>query len=183
MSHFTKLGAVDVSAAAAQLDRHPDLWDRITWRREGAGPHRETQDIWLRNREFAEIAADRRSICQPHLPAFYPAWSVLFELQPIVFEMMQRYRATWLGHILITRIPEGGQVYPHSDRGSWHAENTNHKVWIPLKAPAGCVNTVEDETVTMRAGEVWHFDNLLPHGVLNFGPGERQTLIISMRTL
>jgi hypothetical protein len=60
MSHFRKLGHLDVSAAAAQIDAHPELWDAITWRREGAGcPHRETQDIWLRNLARDEIEANR----------------------------------------------------------------------------------------------------------------------------
>jgi hypothetical protein len=182
MSHFRKLGHLDVSAAAAQLDAHPELWDAITWRREGAGcPHRETQDIWLRNLARDEIEASPRRIIEPHLPVFYPAWGELTELHDIVYNTMTRNRATFLGHILITRIPEGGQVYPHSDRG-WHAEACNLKVWIPLRAPAGCVNTCEDEQVVMREGEVFSFNNQLKHSVVNLGPGERRTLIISMAT-
>lgn len=180
MSHFKKLGEVDVSTAVAQLDAHPGLWDRITWRRERASPHRETTDIWLRNRKVEEIAANRRSILEPHLAVFYPAWDALTELHPIVFGLMARHRATCLGHILITRIPEGCQVYPHHDRGGWHSETMDFKVWIPLKAPPGCVNSCEDEQIVMRAGECWHFDNMKTHGVANLGPGERQTLIISM---
>jgi hypothetical protein len=180
LKYFKKLGSVDVSAAVAQIDAHPELWNQITWRSEGKSPHRETQDIWVRNRKVDEIAANRRSILEPHLPVFYPAWEVLTELHPIVFGVIARHRATCLGHILITRIPEGCQVYPHHDRGSWHSETMDFKVWIPLKAPAGCVNTVEDEAVVMRRGEIFTFDNMKTHGVKNFGPGERQTLIISL---
>lgn len=182
MSEFRRLGHFDISAAAAQLDAHPELWDAITWRRDAAhSPHREMSDIWVRMRDRGEIERNRRGIAEPHLPVFWPAWDVLTELHPIVYNTMTRHRATLLGHIFITRIPEGCQVYPHTDHG-WHAETCNLKVWIPLRAPAGCVNTCEGETLVMRAGECWSFNNQLKHSVVNLGPGERRTLIISMAT-
>lgn len=173
--------AIDVGPALAQLNAQPDLWNARPERRASLSPHRETQDIWVRWRDPAELKAPS-DYGSPHFAVFWPAWHALPALRSIVFPLFHAMQATYLGGILITKIPAGCQVYPHHDRGGWHAEFMNCKIYVPLQAPDECVNWCEDEGIMMKAGEAWRFNNLLTHSVVNGSPDvDRITLIVCMR--
>lgn len=183
MSHFQLLRSdLDVAPLVDQLAAHPELWDWYPARtKQPNSPHIETSDIWLRFRDPRELTSPER-YGEPHFAVFYPAWHVLSAIQPIVFSIMADVRAVYLGGILITRIPPGGCVRPHNDRGSWHAEYLDTKVYTILKANDRCLNWCESERVVMRVGEAWRFENLLQHGVINDGDDERLALIVTMRS-
>jgi hypothetical protein len=171
---------IDCSAILAQLDARPDLWNANP-ERLGEGPHRETDDIWVRYRDRSEII-DRQSIVEPHFSVWYPAWHALPALRPVVFQLSALVQSVHMGGILLTRIPPGCKVYPHDDLGTWHSEFHNAKVWLPLRANERCVNFSGDESVVMKAGEAWAFDNLLAHSVENDGDAERVALICCFRS-
>ncbi len=181
MTRFRRLAeGILVDRVLAELDARPDLWaanaDRIT----GQGPHRETQDIWVRYRKPAELTGPD-SFREPHLSVWYPAWHAMPSLRPIVFALQALVGSVHLGGVLLTRIPAGASVFPHHDRGSWHSEYHNAKVWVPLRANDRCLNHCEEDSVVMRPGEAWTFDNLMMHSVENRGRTERIVLIICMR--
>lgn len=177
MSSFGLLASgVEVRGIAAQLDAHPELWNANTERRDAPGsPHMAMSDVWVR---YADGPVDHQA---PHESVMLPAWQVLNSLHELVFDIARSVKATRLGGILITRIPPGGAILPHDDRGSWHAEYYTRKVYVVLRSNARCVNVCEQDEVVMRPGEVWTFDNLLPHSVENNGASERITAIICMR--
>ncbi len=182
MSNIQKYGSVDISLLNEQLEAHPELWNENPERKYANGsPHSQMSDIWLRFRDKSELLEPKDYFTQ-HLPVWYPAIEVLPEIRRIALDMMSLFRGEILGGILITRIPAKGEILPHDDRGGWHAEYYNTKIYIPLESNPGCINICEDDRVNMQAGEVWTFDNLKPHSVENNGDTERQTLIITMRT-
>lgn len=180
LKHFIKLGEYDVSEAARQLDTQPQLWNRYSERTRGA-TFKQTDDIWVRYRARHELVS-REKFAEPHFAEFYPAWDALPALHPIVFDLIRTVRAVYLGGILITRIPPGGVILPHHDRGTWHAEYMDTKVYVPLKANDKCINECGGESRVIRAGEAVIFDNLITHSVENNGDTERVTLIVCMRT-
>jgi uncharacterized cupin superfamily protein len=94
---------------------------------------------------------------------------------------MARVNAVYLGGILITRIPPGGCVKPHHDRGSWHAETMNTKVYVGLRSNPQCINRCEGEQIVIAPGDAVTFNNLLTHSVENNGETDRMTLIVCMR--
>jgi hypothetical protein len=181
LQNFHKLGEVSIADLAAQLDAQPELWNahRERTARENS-PHQQIDDIWLRFGDPIHAVPGHQQ--EPHFARFYPAWHALPALPAIVFPIMFQCRAVYLGGVLITRIPPGGAVLPHHDRGTWHSEFHTCKVYVPVRANARCINRCEDEEVVMRAGEVFTFDNLKVHSVENNGESERITLIISMAT-
>lgn len=136
------------------------------------------RDIWVRFRPASEIVGDE-SFREEYRCEFWPAWRALPSLRPLVFGLMTRVSAVELGSILITRLPRGGEILPHSDRGGWAPEWFNCKCHVTLAGAS--VSTCSDETVTMRQGDVFTFDNLLPHSVANTGDCERIVCIVSMR--
>lgn len=181
MSQFQKLAdGIQVSPILAQLDARADLWNKNAARLGANSPHRETDDVWVRYRNPTELVGPK-SYAEPHFSVWYPAWWSLPALHDTVFALSALVRSTHMGGILLTRIPPGGRVYDHDDRGTWHSEFHNAKVWVPLRANENCFNRCADEMVHMGAGEAWAFDNLLPHSVENNGLTERIALICCFR--
>ena len=179
MTKFSLRGAgIDVSGIIAQLDSQSWLWDsNVSRKTDCNSPHAEMSDIWVRYCSTLNPPMD-----QPHVSEMLPGWHALPSIHDLVFDVARRERATQLGGILITRIPPGGCIKPHDDRGSWHSEFYNTKVYAVLRSNARCINECEGEEVNMRTGEVWTFDNLRSHSVVNGGVTERITLIVCMRT-
>ncbi len=103
-------------------------------------------------------------------------------MRPIVFGLMARCEATELGGVMITRVPAGQQVKPHVDRGRFHAEFFNLKVYIPLMTNPSVVSTCGDEVCVMAPGSAWVFPNDQMHSTVNDGDCDRITLITCLRT-
>ena len=181
MRHFRRVTeGVDVSPMLAELEAAPDLWNEHRERTGEGSPHAGADDIWLRffPRERLLTQDDYRAEGRC---VFYPAWERLPSLHRLAFDLMHALRCTEMGGVLITRIPPGGRVLPHDDRGSWHAEFFGVKCYLPLASNARCVNVCLDEEVQMRAGEVWSFNNLDTHSVENNGATDRITVILCYR--
>lgn len=182
MSEFELIASgIDVAPLLSQLKAHPELWNQHPARTGEGSPHRGIPDIWVRYRAPEELTAPDK-FDEPHFAAFYPAWRILTELHPIVFGIMAKVRATYLGGILITHIPPRRAVKPHADFG-WHPSHHNLKVYVPIQSSPGCINYCGGEAVNMRSGEAWSFNNLVEHSVVNDGDTDRYTLILCMRTL
>lgn len=183
MKHFTRfLTGIDVSAINAELAAQPQLWDAYRERKDTDGtPHGQMSDIWVRFRPREELTS-KEAYGEPHFPVWYPAADLCPSLKQLILRISGAVGSVHLGGVLITRIPPGGEILPHDDRGFWHAEYHNCKVYVPLQANPDCVNVCEDETVTMGVGEAWTFDNLKTHSVHNRGTEDRITLIIAMRS-
>jgi hypothetical protein len=169
---------IDVAPLLAQLDHHPELWNVHPERR--MGPHVDVSDVWVRYFDKAVLTGPE-GFRGKHPFTFYPAWFLLPELRPLVTKAIRIDRAQSLGGVLITRIPSGGQVGWHHDRGSWHAEHFDRKLYLPLRSNSRCVNRVGRESCVMHAGQLWYFDNQIDHAVENNGDTERITLIICLR--
>ena len=78
-------------------------------------------DITVRYMPEADVTMEKRRVS--HRNVFWPAWCTGSpSLRPMVFALMTRVQATELGSILITRLPPGKMIEPHSDAGNWAPE-------------------------------------------------------------
>lgn len=182
MKHFTRIASgIDVELLRAQIESQPRLWNA---RRERTGfkgsPFEGTSDQWLRYRAPQELT-DSKSFKEPHFSVNYPSWYALSAAHDIVFDLMRKVRAIHLGGVMLTKIPAGGRILPHDDRGSWHAEMMDCKVYVPILANDQCVNTCGGERLVIRVGEAVSFNNLITHSVENNGDTDRITLIVCMK--
>ena len=184
MKNLLKIAqGIDVTPLLLAIQRQPKLWNRHTIRKEAEGtPHAAMSDIWLRYNDVKdyELTGDYTGFNDPHDAIFYPEWYALPQARPIVMGLMARVEGTRLGGVMITKIPPGGKILPHSDDG-WHAKHFNTKLYVVLQSNPQCINRVEDDVVSMAPGEVWYFDNTKEHEVVNDGPDDRITLIICIR--
>lgn len=183
MKNFLQIASgIDVLPLALALQMQPELWNEHNERKDFAGSsHKGTSDIWVRYNDPSNLAQGYEQYTSEHDSVWHPAYQKLPQLRPIVFGLMARCEATRLGGVLITKIPPGGHVLPHSDSG-WHPEYYDLKVYVPILSNPQAVNRVEEETVIMAPGDAWYFNNLKEHEVINNGPSERITLIVCMST-
>lgn len=190
MKHFLKIGAgAPAQAIMGQIEDNPLLWDQNTIRKTAPGtPHSRMSDIWVRYNDVTPFKAtgDYRTFNDRHVPIWYPAWGSLLALRKPVFDLMAAVQGEMLGGILITRIPPGGKIDPHVDRG-WHVDYYD-KFYLALQNDPGatffCQGPDDDaaEGLTPEAGEIWRFDNRMPHWVENNSERDRITAIICIRT-
>lgn len=182
VTHFRKImDGIDVGPLREQIRTHKDLWNAHANRTGFAGsPFEDTSDMWLRYRAIEDLK-ERRDFLVPHFAVNYPSWYALPAAHDIVFDLMRAVRAVHLGGVLLTKIPAGGRVAPHDDRGSWHAETMDCKVYVPIEANDQCVNYCGDESLVIKVGEAVEFNNLVRHSVENNGDTPRVTLIICMK--
>lgn len=183
MKHFIQLGNVDVLPLLLQLDRNPQLWDANDTRTSHVGsPHSDVSDIWLRWRKAEELTSPA-SYNEPFINfQWYDAMNLLPAVRPILMDIMARVGGTALGGALITKIPSGKAVKPHSDSASWHANFFNLKVYTVIKSNPNAVNWCAGESLVMAPGTVWSFDNTKPHSVYNEGDDDRITMMVAVRT-
>ncbi len=179
---FAILGrGLDTSPILADLDRNPDLWGQDRERMDFAGsPFAGTDDIWVRSVPREELKRDRMCVDRPHFAAFWPAWERLPALHPLVWALVAEIKPVALGSILITRVPPGGAIREHADTG-WHPTFMNMKAHVALASNDGCLNVSVGEAFTPQTGDVFTFDNTLPHSIRNDGGTDRITAIICMR--
>lgn len=179
MSRFVQLASgADVVPVMLELNRADYLWDRNPERRLYPGtPHAAMTDISVRYMPEADVTMESRRT--EHRNVFWPAWHTLPSLRPMVFALMARVQATELGSVLITKLPPGKAIEPHSDAGNWAPQFYNCKAHITL-AGAALVRCEDDATI-MRRGDIWTFDNLLTHSVECIGEDDRIACIVSMR--
>ena len=180
MTQFLRIAhGIDTMPVLLELNRSPGLWDGYSIRRTFDGtPHAEMTDIFVRFRPRDQISGPAAHQ-EEYRNAFWPAWRELPSLRPLVFALMAKVSAVELGSILITKLPPGAEILPHTDRGVWAPEFYNCKAHLTLVGSS--ISRCGDETVTMRAGEVWTFNNLIEHDVRNPGSEDRIVCIVSMR--
>lgn len=185
MTHFPILiKGVCVDPILRELEENYDLWNQKTERREAdLSPHREAPDIWVRYNDHSKSGPNFND---EHIPVWYPAWERLPQLRPIVFGLMRAFEGEIMGGVLITKVPSGKKIYPHTD-GGWHVDYYE-KFYVQLSGSPGCEfccldeSTGETERFTPMAGDVYHFDNRKTHWVDNDSDADRITLIVCIRT-
>lgn len=187
MKHFQQIASgIDVAPLRAQLAAHPELWDVHKNRMAGANsPFTGTSDIWVRYNDLARARPDFAGFSDEHVPIWYPAWDALPALRPLVFNLMADVRGEMLGGVLITKIPAGGRLGPHVDRG-WHVEYYD-KFYISVDSASGAFFCCRDENgheerLNPEVGDCWLFDNRKLHWVVNDSGKARVTLIVCIRT-
>lgn len=178
MKHFLKIASgVDVTPLLAALQVNDDLWDKETLRTtHELTPHKQVSDILV---WFNEIKENPAECIDDVVTVPYEAWYRLPQLRPIIFDLMRRVEGTQLGRVMITKLPVGGVIEPHTDQGTPATYYTRFQV--ALQCGAGCNFIIEDEQVNFKAGDVWLINNRAEHSVVNNSDDDRIALIIDIR--
>ncbi len=177
-SPFSLVAHADHAPILRDLEAHPELWDQHTARRDVLkSPFVKASDIWVRYNRWDRLGPQFND---EHVPVWYPAWSALPSLKPVVFALMAQFQGEMLGGVLITRIPAGVSIAPHVDTG-WHVDYYE-KFYLSLKSAPGAMFCFDDAVLNPKPGEVWRIDNRQRHWVANNSNEDRMTLIVCIRT-
>jgi len=155
------------------------MWDKNPQRRIGAGsPHSDMVDIWVRFNDPAECirTGDWSVFCLEHESVWLED---IPEVKSISSELMRYLGGVQLGGILITCLPKGGKIKPHTDSG-WHSEYYD-KYFVSIKNEKGATFNFDDGVIEPTEGEVYAFRNDKNHWVENNSSSDRIAMIICIK--
>jgi Aspartyl/Asparaginyl beta-hydroxylase len=164
---------IDVTAIRHELEGNREAWleekqSALTMRTRAS-----TMNILLReishlpNQDrYAALRTERRQA---------------FQLFPAAIAMAERLAQLCGGSMGKTRLAAlkpGAEIPAHSDWGLYH--ELTERIHLVIRNRGGCHFTCGDSTVEMQDGEVWWFDNLARHYVINTGTHWRTHLIVDL---
>jgi hypothetical protein len=179
--NFLKVDAVDVASLVAELDAHPELWNRNPCRLSKRGPHHETEDIFLRYKDERPNlkAGDWSNFSDEHIPMWYVAIDSLPSARALIFSLMGKVGGEMLGGVFVYRMKPGARIYGHVDRG-WHPEYFE-KFNVCLRSNPAAKFAYEDDAMVQEAGDVHWFRNDVRHEVVNEGDTEHTVMTVCIR--
>ena len=169
---------LDISKAKAELEVNNHLFGEFNARKNSGPIHAEMDDIWLRygdisdlvkSGDFSTIANEHDSIWLKDLPF----------CKKLCFDVMSLVQGERLGGVLITKLPPGGKIQPHTDSG-WHAEYYD-KYYVPINNKKGSLFCFEGGSIEAKEGDVYAFDNSYMHWVENNSNEDRIAMIICIK--
>lgn len=177
------LEGIKVDDMINEINAIPQLWNKHTLRTQNAdSPHREVSDIWLRYRDYAEFDENNpQNFANEHESVWYPAAYQLPAVREAIEKIAVLVDCDRLGGCLITKVPPGKQVYPHSDAGHWHSEYYLSKYLLLLQSAPQQTFEYHGEIHVGEAGDLFIFDNRPVHWVMNDSDVDRISLIMAIR--
>lgn len=178
MKNFQLIASgVDTLPLLHAVQLQPELWNVHKLRTaHPLSPHQQAEDIWIRFNPIPERVED---VVNDKDCINYPAFYSLPQVRPILFDLMRRVEGEQLGRVLITKLAPGREITPHEDGGA--PATFYDRYHCILQNLPGSIFNCGDETVTMRAGDLWWFNNEMTHSVVNNSADDRLTLICDIR--
>ncbi len=181
MNNFIPIAhGLDVIPLLLALKRKPELWKEDTYLRDyPQGPFGCVETVFLRFPPVSATELERDGRDQ-HESINRDEFKHLPQARDMIFWLMNRVQGERLGRVMINRIKPGGLIYPHADTPA-HA-NYYDRFHICLESNNNSYFRCGDESVNMKPGEVWWFQNKLEHEVKNEGDCDRTHMIVDIRT-
>lgn len=186
MRNFLKIGdnmqIQSLLLALHRFDKSHNIWKEDTYLRDyPQGPFGDTESVILRfpPRSVVETQQDLDGIDQ-HENIDQPVFKLIPEARSLVFNLMAAVQGERLGRVMINKLKPGGKIYPHADTPV-HAEYWD-RFHIVISSLPGNIFRCGDETISMRAGECWWFNNKLEHEVINNSSDDRISMVVDIRT-
>jgi len=163
---------LNVAGIYWHIQSNPHLWNQYTDRTAPAdSPHHGLDDIWVRFVPH-EAIKDGPQDCRWYLD--------IPGVRQLCADIMHSVQGTELGGVLITRVPAGAEVKPHTDPG-WHARRYEKYAIQLTSAPGQRFCFENDEYLETQPGDVFWFNNEFLHWVTNPTQYERVTMIVCVR--
>ena len=166
---------LDIQPVLSEISAHDAVWAEQTGRQNRVRVQAETHGIPLRGLRRSKIMGRRRRDVHE---TRYTSLSRRFPETTALLQQLAVEIGGQLGRAKLARLPPGGHVMPHVDRGTYYeARDRYHLV---IASHSGSIMRAGDEEVWMRAGELWWFDNKAPHAASNDSAHHRIHLIFDL---
>lgn len=180
MKNFQLMANINIVPLMVQVARQADLWKADTYLRDyPQGPFGDTETIFLRFPP-SSVTDMERSTKDQHECVWMDGALHLPAARQMIFNLMATVEGERLGRVMINKLRPGGRIYPHADTPA-HAEYWD-RFHIVLQSLPGNNFRCGDETIHMRTGEVWWFQNAVEHEVVNNSADDRIHMIVDIRT-
>lgn len=161
MEYFKLIrSGIDAAPFLEEIDSQEDAWLIETGRQTNIPVQRDTNTIFLRAaapRADLNVNENQETRLTPVANRFPRALAFLTEFAAEMNGVLSR--AT------IVRLKPQSRVFRHIDQGSYYF--LRDRFHLVLRSPAGSVLMSGGETVRMREGELWWFDNKQYHESCN----------------
>lgn len=174
--HFIMLGRADTAPVMAELDAAPEMWLADTSRQRKVRCQRHTQNIYLRAAK-KPLPPGARNANDVHESRVLRS-AARFPRTLQLCERIAGQQEAALGRVALVALLPQSRVYPHIDHGAYY--RIRDRYHIVISSTAGSPLTAGGETVIMREGEVWVFNNKLRHSARNPSPEPRIHLIFDL---
>ena len=177
MRHFTRIaGHVDTIPLLAELDAAPEMWLVDTSRQRKVRCQRHTRNIFLRAPR-KPLPPGARNANDVHDSRIAPA-AGKFPRALAYCESVAEALGGTLGRATLVALLPHSRVLPHVDAGAYY--RIRDRFHLVLRSPGGSPLSAGGETVVMRPGELWAFDNKARHWADNPSGEPRVHLIFDM---
>lgn len=175
--HFRKIAeCVDIAPLLDELDAGSDMWSVDTSRQRKVRCQRHTRNIFLRAPR-KPLPPGAKNANDVHESRLAPA-AGRFPLALAFCERVAAELDAELGRATLVTLLPNSRVYPHVDAGAYY--RVRDRLHLVLKSSQGSPLTAGDETVVMREGELWAFDNKARHFADNPSAEPRVHLIFDV---
>lgn len=176
MKYFRRVKTdIDVRPFLVEIASIPEAWSLNTGRQDKIAVQREAEAIPIRGIVKSKIAG--RALWDVHESRFTNSSRKLVLARDFLQSFADE-RTAELGRAKIVRLMPGRRVYPHIDRGEYY--RLRDRYHLVLRSAAGSYLKSGNETVRMREGELWWFDNKQVHEAYNDGEHARVHLIFDL---
>jgi hypothetical protein len=185
MRNFEKLAeGVQVGELLHAITVHPELWNQKRFRTTFDNtPHAEVDDIWVRFSDdgLVDDKSDTARVMADGACVWHPAAKIL-PVKGLLLGVMGKLGAYELNRVVITRLAPGRRILPHADnKGAYVSDPDRQRYHLVLQGLPGSLYRTESETVNMRTGELWWFNALLEHEVVNNSVDDRIHMLMDVR--
>lgn len=177
MRHFTRIAeSVDTASLLAELEAAPEMWLADTSRQRKVRCQRDTRNIFLRA-PVKPLPPGAKNANDVHESRLAPA-AAKFPCALAFCLRIAGEQGGALGRATLVALLPGHRVHPHVDAGAYY--RIRERFHLVLKSPGGSPLTAGDETVVMREGELWTFNNKIRHWADNPSETPRIHLIFDL---
>lgn len=159
---------VDIREMYEEVNSQPDNWYFFTNRQKQVGEHKDTMSIPLVYRDLTPGI--------PHWDSHLVSRRPMYVNYPKVIDFINNFcskRGMKPGMISIVKLFGGKEVLRHLDVGEYYLHRNRYHLNI-----FGTYDLyVNDEMVTIKEGNLYRFDNKMPHWVRNNMDHDRITII------
>jgi quercetin dioxygenase-like cupin family protein len=176
---FRLAAGINLTTLRMQIARQDHLWREDTYLRDyPQGPFEDVETIFVRFPP-ASVTEIERAGKDGHECVWMDGALHLPAVRPLIFSLLGSVEGERLGRVMLNKIRPGGRIFPHADTPV-HAEYWDRFHYVVQSSP-GVTFRVGEESTQMQTGEVWWFQNLIEHEVINNSADDRIHLVIDIR--
>ena len=177
MRHFTKIAQeVNIRPLLEELDAAPEMWLADTSRQRKVRCQRNTCSIFLRvaRKPLPPGARNANDVHESRIARSAGKFPCALSYCESVADDL----GGTLGRATLVMLLPRGRVFPHVDTGAYY--RIRDRFHLVLRSTRGSPLAAGDETVVMRPGELWAFDNKARHWADNPSEEPRVHLIFDI---